>query len=55
MMGPSHHFFRTFMKDQSSPKIESRPRMPPLERAIKNLLVDDGAATRSVALNQSSS
>src|SRR5262245_53046111 len=30
-IGPSHHFFRTRMKAQSSPKIDIRPE---LERAI---------------------
>ncbi len=34
-IGPSHHFFRTFMNDQSSPKIASRPKNPPEERAIE--------------------
>ena len=24
-IGPSHHFFRTFMNDHNSPKIENRP------------------------------
>src|SRR5262245_42971413 len=31
-IGPSHHFLRTLMKAQSSPKIDMRP---PLERAIQ--------------------
>src|SRR3990172_7683875 len=38
MMGPSHHFFRTRMNAHSSPKIVSRSRKPPVERAICHLL-----------------
>ena len=32
--GPSHHFLRTFMKAQSSPKMPNRSEKPPVERAI---------------------
>ena len=40
-IGPSHHFFRTFMNDQSSPKIEKRPKNPPEERAIDYSIARD--------------
>src|SRR5512145_2907126 len=44
-IGPSHHFLRTLMNDQSSPKIESRP---PVERAIPSPL--PSGPNRSVEL-----